>query len=460
MTMLGGRQRSSVALAVATATSGALLFALHSIHARRRRNRKQFIKNNDGGAYEALVGNTPLVKLEKLSVVVGRSIYVKMESSNPGGTGKDRAALYMLRYAETHDQLPLPLGTTSASHSQRVAASNDAGDAGAPHEYQGDEQWKELIEEAIDRSKTGGVVVEGTSGSTGISLASLCAARGHACVVCMPDDQSSQKVELLRHLGALVHVVPTAAISNPNHYVNIARRLAIQINNIASSSTNERVAVKALFVDQFENMANTLAHYETTGPEIWNGMKQQYDSLVDAFVMSSGTGGTIAGVGKYLKELNLMAQIVLVDPPGSALYNKVLFGVAYASQQRERALKRHRYDTIAEGIGLDRVTQNFAGATIDHAIQVSDQEALDMAHWLLREEGLFVGSSSAMNVVGAVRHAQTMPKNSNIVTVICDGGQRHLTRFWNKSYLTSSDWNLTWPTKDTVPDCLQPHSST
>jgi len=285
------------------------------------------------GSYEALIGNTPLICLKKASSIVGngKKIYVKMESLNPGGTGKDRAALSMILNAQKSGHLP--------------------------------------------PEKSGvGVVVEGTSGSTGISLASLCASKGYSCIIFMPDDQAKEKRNILECLGAEVNVVPTAAISNPKHYVNLARQKAEEINK---SDPNT-----AAFMNQFENTANFNTHYRNTGPEI---LDQMNGKMVDAFVMSSGTGGTLAGVGSYLKEKNPKVKVVLVDPPGSSLYNKIKFGVAFAEEQRERLLRRHRYDTIAEGVGLDRVTSNFAlgveRKVITDAIRVTDQEMVDMAHW-------------------------------------------------------------------------------
>jgi cysteine synthase A len=249
----------------------------------------------------------------------------------------------------------------------------------------------------------------------------------------------------LRTLGAVVHVVPNVAISNPNHYVNIARRLAERARTVWG--------VAAIFTDQFENEANFRVHYEQTGPEIARDCPG-----LDAFVMSSGTGGTIAGVGRYLKRrwFAKKCQIVLVDPPGSALYNKVEHGVAYASQQREREMKRHRYDTLAEGIGLDRVTHNFSLGCdyIDSAIRVTDQEAVDMAHWLFHAEGMWIGSSTAMNIVGAVRTSMKLKEGAKVVTVGCDNANRHLTRFWNRDFCL--DWGLHWPgDTERVPDCLR-----
>jgi len=286
--------------------------------------------------------------------------------------------------------------------------------------------------------------------------------------------------------------------------VNVARRIALDINqrNYGSDDddrTTTKPPIQAAFMNQFENESNYQAHVETTGPELWNQTNRQ----IDVFCMSSGTGATLSGVGRYLKDQSIQdvaadpttttgrngrrrrqrpCQIILVDPPGSVLYNKVKYNVAYATQQRERNLLRHRYDTIAEGIGLDRITRNFAlgveRGVIDDAIRVSDQEAVDMAHWLLRYEGLFVGSSSAMNVVGALqmairngddRNDDSMEGNTVgssvvgeggccIVTVICDGGQRHLTRFWNPEFIRGA--GLQWPGDDSVawgmrlPSCL------
>jgi cysteine synthase A len=399
--------------------------------------------------YEALIGNTPMVHLSILSALIQRDIYVKMESLNPGGTGKDRAALGMIRAAEESQGLPPPDYTMSI---YIRSTSSDVLLSELSLESFGDPLDASILE-AMRRSRTGGLVVEGTSGSTGISLATLCASRGHACLVVLPDDQAMEKQTILKTLGAVVHVVPNAAISNPNHYVNVARRLARRAVDCG---------IRAVCTDQFENPANYTVHYAETGPEI----HRQCPDLA-AFVMSSGTGGTIAGVGRSLKELTQSApssnnsnssgvKVVLVDPPGSALYHKIQHGIAFALQQRERNLKRHRYDTLAEGIGLDRVTHNlsFGLDSIDEAIQVTDQEAVDMAHWLLQAEGLWVGSSSAMNVVGAVRTARSLDKGSKVVTIICDTGQRHVTRFWNRDFILS--WGLQWPRDNNrIPDCLQ-----
>eukprot|EP00551_Chaetoceros_affinis_P004440 CAMPEP_0203671862 /NCGR_PEP_ID=MMETSP0090-20130426/7533_1 /ASSEMBLY_ACC=CAM_ASM_001088 /TAXON_ID=426623 /ORGANISM="Chaetoceros affinis, Strain CCMP159" /LENGTH=508 /DNA_ID=CAMNT_0050537035 /DNA_START=258 /DNA_END=1785 /DNA_ORIENTATION=+ len=436
-----------------------------------------------------------------------------MECFNPGGTGKDRAALYMLRDAEARGELPPPILQGGCyDNNQRDdeqnfdAASTDIDiikDTNKNDKDQSDNNTiSSTIKIAIARSKTGGIVVEGTSGSTGISLSTLSAQRGHSVIIVMPDDQAQEKQTILKCLGAVLHVVPTAAISNPNHYVNVARKIAEEINSYSysysysSTTVNANViqvgkcgrkgkVIKAAFMNQFENEANYAAHYSTTGPEIF----EQSGGEIDAFCMSSGTGGTISGVGQYLKDHcsnrrrrrrgnnnnnHQNCKIVLIDPPGSALYNKIKYNIAYATEQKERALLRHRYDTIAEGIGLDRITKNFAlgveSGVIDDAIRIQDQDAVDVAHWLLREEGLFVGSSSAMNVAGAIRLVVDSKSDSDlnfdsdsvsksesnslgggnddycVVTVICDGGQRHLTRFWNRDFIVN--WGLLWPGDD------------
>mmetsp|Transcript_58083 Transcript_58083/g.131610 ORF Transcript_58083/g.131610 Transcript_58083/m.131610 type:complete len:405 (-) Transcript_58083:112-1326(-) len=332
--------------------------------------------------YAALIGETPMITLESLSRLTGRNISVKCEHLNPGGTGKDRIALAMVEEAEVTGRLG-----------------------------------------------PGGTVVEGTSGSTGIALAALCASKGYRCIIVMPDDQAAEKRALLERFGAEVHTVQPAAIANPSHYVNVAKRLAQETPG-------------AVFMDQFETLANFRVHYSGTGPEI-----SRQAGTIDAFVMSAGTGGTIAGVSRHLKlQTRNKTKIVLADPPGSSLLSYVRHGVCYTPQQSERRVKKHRYDTIAEGIGLDRITRNIAQASIDEAIAVSDQDALDMAHYLMHYEGIFVGSSSAMNICAAVVYSQHVPKNGHVVTIICDSGQRHVTRFWNEDFATR-EFGLSWPTR-------------
>eukprot|EP00445_Apocalathium_hangoei_P027344 CAMPEP_0203922284 /NCGR_PEP_ID=MMETSP0359-20131031/62324_1 /ASSEMBLY_ACC=CAM_ASM_000338 /TAXON_ID=268821 /ORGANISM="Scrippsiella Hangoei, Strain SHTV-5" /LENGTH=1343 /DNA_ID=CAMNT_0050850125 /DNA_START=1 /DNA_END=4032 /DNA_ORIENTATION=+ len=336
------------------------------------------------GGFMGLVGSTPLVELKRLSQALGCRILAKAEFVNPGGCQKDRVAQSIVEEAESSGLL-----------------------------------------------RPGGTIVEGTSGSTGISLSLAAACKGYKVHIVMPDDQASEKVQLLKRFGAEVELVRPASISNPEHYVNVARRRAAEICENHGPGA-------AIFADQFENPANFLAHYRGTGPELWAQCGQQ----LDAFVMSAGTGGTLAGVARYLKEVGSKARIYLADVSGSSLYNKVAWGVLYASEQAEQTVRRHRTDTIAEGIGIDRLTANFAQGLpshnggspgIDCAVRVSDQEALDMAYYLLAHEGLFVGSSAAVNCAAAVKVARQLPAGSVVATVLCDGGQRHVTKFYNPS---------------------------
>uniref|UniRef100_M4BZJ5 cysteine synthase n=1 Tax=Hyaloperonospora arabidopsidis (strain Emoy2) TaxID=559515 RepID=M4BZJ5_HYAAE len=336
-----------------------------------------FKKNQILAGFPGLIGNTPLVELTSLSRATGCTILAKAEFLNPGGSSKDRVA-------------------------------------------------KKIVEDAERRGllKEGGTIVEGTSGSTGISLSLMARARGYRCVIVMPDDQAKEKSRLLSQFGAEVVLVKPASIVNAKHYVNEAKRLA-------------RKTQGGYFTDQFENTANFDSHYSTTGPEIW----RQTNGTVDAFVMAAGTGGTIAGTSAYLKEQNPDVQVFLADPPGSSLYNKVRNNVCFAPQQAETKVRRHRYDTIAEGVGIDRLTKNFMLAKIDDAFTVTDQEMVEMSRFLLREEGIFVGSSSSLNCVAAVRAARKLGPGRTIVTVLCDSGQRHLTKFWNDEQIRK-EWHL------------------
>ncbi|KAJ0409744.1 hypothetical protein ATCC90586_001057 [Pythium insidiosum] len=338
----------------------------------RRRKAPQY-----PSGFAGLVGNTPIVELTSLSEATGCRILAKAEFMNPGGSSKDRVA-------------------------------------------------KGLVEDAERRGllREGGTIVEGTSGSTGISLSLMARAKQYNCIIVMPDDQAKEKSMLLEKFGAHVELVKPASIVNAKHYVNEARRRAAAIDG-------------GFFANQFENTANFEIHYSTTGPEIW----RQTNGTVDAFVMSSGTGGTIAGVSTYLKEQNANVQVFLADPPGSSLYNKVRSNVCYAPQQAEARIRRHRYDTIAEGVGIDRLTENFLLAAIDDAFVVTDDETVEMSRFLLRNEGIFVGSSSALNCVAAVRAARKLGPGHTIVTVLCDSGQRHLTKFWDDEHVRQH-WQL------------------
>jgi cysteine synthase A len=258
--------------------------------------------------------------------------------------------------------------------------------------------------------QAGGTVVEGTAGNTGIGLVHLCNARGYRCVIVMPDNQSAEKYTLLEALGAEVHRVKAVPYSNPDHYQKVAMRLGEELP-------------RAVWVNQFDNTANRDAHIATTGPEIWADTAGR----VDAFVAAAGTGGTIAGVALYLKARSRDIRIVLADPPGSALYEFV----------RSGELKADGGSSITEGIGIGRITANFAGAPIDDAVRIPDAETVSCVRRLLREEGLFLGSTSGINVAAAVRVAGMLGRGHTIVTVLCDGGARYLSRLWNPAWLAS-----------------------
>ena len=289
-----------------------------------------------------------------------------------------------------------------------------------------------VLREAIaaGRLARGGLVTEGTAGSTGVSLAMAARAAGCRCHVVLPDDAAAEKAALIRAHGGAVERVRPVAIAHPGHFVHVAAAKAR--------------AAGGVFADQFENLANFRAHL-ATGAEIL----AQTGGRLDAFVCAAGTGGTIAGVSAALKAHDAAIRVVLVDPPGSGLYNRVERGVMYTRQEAEGKRLRNPFDTVTEGIGINRLTENFRQARIDGAVQGTDQEAVDMAVHLLREDGLFVGSSAAMNCVGAVKLAKALGPGHTIVTVLCDGGARHLSKFHCLEYLArhglrypGEDWRL------------------
>ena len=309
------------------------------------------------------VGNTPLIRLKAASEATGCEILGKAEFLNPGGSVKDRAAWWMVREAEKSGAL-------------------------AP----------------------GGMVVEGTAGNTGIGLAHICNSRGYDCVIYMPNNQSQEKVDILETLGATVHLVPAVPYKDPMNYQKQAGRYAEEHD-------------RAIWANQFDNTDNLLAHYESTGPEIW----RQTDGEVDAFVCSVGTGGTISGVSRFLKEQNKDIQVVLSDCMGSALFNFVTTGETTMTPG----------PSITEGIGSSRVTDNFAEARVDWAVQVPDQEMVTMIYRLLREEGWFFGSSTGINVCGAIKVANELGPGHTVVTVLCDGGEKYQSKLFNQEWLAS-----------------------
>jgi cysteine synthase A len=236
----------------------------------------------------------------------------------------------------------------------------------------------------------------------------MCNARGYRCIIVMPDNQAPEKYKLLEMLGAEVHKVPTVPYSNPNQYQKVAQRLAASLPN-------------AIWSNQFDNTDNREAHIQTTGPEIWT----QTNGQVDAFVAASGTGGTFAGVSEYLKSRKKSIRCVLADPPGSSLYEYV----------RNGTLKATGSGSITEGIGIGRVTANLKDAQIDDSLHVEDADSVRFVYRLLREEGLFLGSTSGINVAAAVRVALELGRGHTIVTILCDGGAKYQSRLFNREWL-------------------------
>ncbi|PUU78263.1 tryptophan synthase beta subunit-like PLP-dependent enzyme [Tuber borchii] len=339
---------------------------------------------------EECIGNTPLIRIKCLSEATGCEILGKAEFLEPGGSVKDRVAMKFMETAEAAGLL-------------------------TPH--------------------SGDKVYEGTVGSTGVSLAILCRARGYLAHICMPNDQSTEKSDLLTKLGAEVEHVPPAPIVDRAQFVNKARARSEEHTNSPS------IPGRGFFADQFENEANWKAHYEGTGPEIFD----QCGGNLDCFVAGAGTGGTISGVARYLKPRLPKIKIVLADPQGSGLYNRVRYGVMFDIREREGTRRRQQVDTIVEGIGINRVTANFEAGRplIDDAFRVGDEEAMAMARFLVEREGLFVGSSSAVNCVAAVRTALQMGPGHRIVTILCDSGTRHLSKFWAKAGNVGGGWKMT-----------------
>lgn len=308
------------------------------------------------------VGNTPLIRLNSFSEETGCEILGKAEFLNPGGSVKDRAALYIIEQAEKDGRL-----------------------------------------------KPGGTVVEGTAGNTGIGLAHICNAKGYKCVIVIPETQSQEKMDLLRTLGADVRAIPAVPYRDENNYVKFSGRLADELEN-------------AIWANQFENLANRQAHYETTGPEMW----AQTDGKIDGWTAATGTGGTYAGVSTFLKEKNPNVRCVVADPMGSGLYSYVKTGEI-----------KPEGNSITEGIGNSRVTGNMEGAPIDDAIQIDDHEALRVIYQLLYNEGLFMGGSVGINVGAAVALAKEMGPGHTIVTILCDGGSRYQSKIFNREWLKS-----------------------
>ncbi len=311
-----------------------------------------------------LIGNTPIVLLEGPSKAAGCEIWGKCEFANPGSSVKDRAALYMIRDAEARGEL-----------------------------------------------KPGGTVIEGTAGNTGIGIALVANALGYKTIIVMPDNQSKEKMDTLRALGAQLVLVPPTKYADPAHFQHTSRRMAEETPG-------------AVWAGQFDNTANRKAHIEGTAVELW----EQLDGRIDGFTCAAGTGGTIAGVGLGLKERDENIQIALTDPHGAALYNYYAKG----ELQSEGS-------SVAEGIGQGRITGNLEGAVIDTQFRVSDEEGMEWVSQLLREEGLCLGLSSGINVAGAIALGQKLVAegrdNPRVATILCDTGFRYLSTLYNADWL-------------------------
>jgi cysteine synthase len=271
-----------------------------------------------------------------------------------------------------------------------------------------------IIEDAEKKGtlRPGGVIVEGTAGNTGIGIALVANARGYRSVIVMPDTQSQEKKDMLRLCGADLRLMPAVPYANPMHYARYSGALA---KEIAAKEPNG-----AIWANQFDNVANRDGHYRTTGPEIWD----QTEGKIDGFTCSVGSGGTLAGIAMALKERNANVKIALSDPMGSALYNW------YA-----RGELKSEGNSITEGIGQGRVTANLEGAPIDLAFQITDEEALPVLFDLIQHEGLVLGGSTAINVVGATKLAKALGPGKIIVTILADGGQRYQSKLFNPAFL-------------------------
>jgi cysteine synthase len=328
------------------------------------------------------IGNTPLIKLKRASEETGCTILGKAEFMNPGGSVKDRAGKWMILEAEKRGDL-----------------------------------------------KPGGLVLEATAGNTGIGLAVVARARGYRTMILIPKTQSQEKKDMLRLCGAELIEVPALPFSNPNNYQHVGKRLAEQLRKTEPNGV--------LFADQWNNLDNAKAHYDSTGPEIW----QQTDGKVDGFICSVGTGGTLAGTSRALKEKNKGIVVACADPPGFAMYELFKHGKAKSTPG----------DSITEGIGLGRVTPVIATAEVDDAFLVPDEESVNVIYQLLEHEGLCLGGSSGVNIAGAIRLAKQLGPGKTIVTMLCDSGNRYQSKLFNPEFMRAK--NLP------VPEWLEKHSN-
>ncbi|MDZ4724610.1 MAG: cysteine synthase A [Leptospira sp.] len=306
------------------------------------------------------IGNTPLIRIHSLSEETGCEILGKAEFMNPGGSVKDRAALYIIQDAEKKGIL-----------------------------------------------KKGGTVVEGTAGNTGIGLTHICNAKGYRSVIIIPKTQSKEKIETLRTLGADVILAEAVPYINPNNYVRVSEKLAKEIPN-------------SIWANQFDNLANKRAHYETTGPEIWRDTKGK----IDVWVTALGTGGTYAGTGAFLKEKNPNIKCIVADPMGSGIFSFVKTGEI-----------KIEGSSITEGIGQGRITKNMEKMPVDDAIQIDDKECIRILYQVLEKDGLFMGGSVGINLGAAYQMAKKLGPGHTIVTVLCDSGSKYQSKIYNKDFL-------------------------
>ena len=313
------------------------------------------------GTLDQIVGQTPLIEISSLSKKTGCRIYGKAEFLNPGGSVKDRAALGIIQQAEFDGKL-----------------------------------------------KTGMRIYEGTAGNTGIGLATIAARRGYPCTIVMPNNQAAEKYQALEALGVKLVKVEPVPFANPNHFYHTAQKLASEDS-------------QGFWANQFENTANADIHFKTTGPEIW----EQTHQKIDIFATSSGTGGTLAGVSKFLKQKSPQIQTVLIDPLGSGLFN-------WFHHQEIKS----QGSSVTEGIGIMRLTANMKQAVLDEAIQINDDQMISMLYHLARHEGLLIGPSAALNVYGAYQLAmKNQGSGKTIVTMLCDSALRYQSRVFNADWL-------------------------
>ncbi len=316
-----------------------------------------------------LIGNTPLIRLNKASEITGCEIFGKAEFLNPGQSVKDRAALSIIRAAEANGSL-----------------------------------------------KSGGTVVEGTAGNTGIGLAMVCAVLGYTCKIVIPRSQSQEKKDAIRLAGAELIEVDAVPYSNPDNYVRYSGRLAEELG--------------ALWANQFDNTANRNAHIQTTAPEVY----AQTDGKIDGFICSVGSGGTLGGMSMALKGMNPDIQIGIADPGGSKLYSFYKDGVLESEG-----------GSVTEGIGQGRITDNLAGIVVDRAYRIDDADALNILFDLTKHEGMCLGGSSGINIAGAIAMAKDMGPGHTIVTMLCDYGARYQSKIYNPDFLRQkglpiADW--------------------